>query len=144
MESSMKIIETERLVLRPITEGDAQDIFEYCQNPNVGIHAGWKPHDSIEETREIMKTIFLGQESVFGMTLKETGKLFGTIGLMPDPKRQNDKAMMLGYAISEDYWGNGYATEANPCGYGFWVLRIGTRCDFRLLLPVQSTVEAGN
>lgn len=108
----MKSIETERLILRPVMESDAEDIFNYCRNPNVGINAGWKPHESIEETREIMNLVFLGQENVFGMVLKETNKLFGTIGLIPDPKRQNDKARMIGYAIGEPYWGQGFTTEA--------------------------------
>ncbi len=108
----MKTLETERLILRPIIENDAEAIYEYSQNKNVGINAGWKPHDSIEETHEIMPIVFLNQEYVFGMVLKETGKLFGTIGIIPDPKRQNDKTRMLGYAIGEDYWGKGFTTEA--------------------------------
>ena len=105
-------IETARLILRPVTGSDAEDIYEYSQNKNVGINAGWKPHESIEETLEIMKLIFLDQEFVFGIELKETGKLFGSIGLIPDPKRQNDKSRMIGYAIGEKYWGNGFTTEA--------------------------------
>ncbi len=112
VRNKMKQIETERLILRPITESDAEAIYEYSQNKNVGINAGWKPHESIEETREIMPLVFLNQEYVFGMVLKETGKLFGTIGIIPDPKRQNDKTRMLGYAIGENYWRKGFATEA--------------------------------
>jgi len=108
----MSMIETKRLILRPVTENDAEAIFEYCQNENVGINAGWKPHESIEETREIMKLVFLNKENVFGLVLKENGKLFGSIGLIPDPKRQNDQTRMLGYAIGERYWNKGYATEA--------------------------------
>jgi len=108
----MEIIETERLILRPIREDDAEAIFEYCQNENVGPNAGWKPHETIEETREIMKLVFLDKENVFGIELKETGQLLGSIGLIADPKRQNNKTRMLGYAIGESYWGKGYATEA--------------------------------
>lgn len=108
----MKTLVTERLILRPIIESDAEAIFEYSQGENVGINAGWKPHESIEETREIMKQVFLNQEFVFGIELKATGKLIGSIGLVPDPKRQNDGTRMIGYAIGENYWGNGYTTEA--------------------------------
>ena len=108
----MTKIETERLILRPITDNDAEAIFEYCQSENVGPNAGWKPHESIEETREIMKLVFLDKENVFGIELKETGQLLGSLGLIPDPKRQNDKTRMLGYAIGENYWNKGYATEA--------------------------------
>lgn len=117
----MKTIETDRLLLRHMIEDDANDIFEYAKNEDVGPNAGWKPHESIEETREIMKTIFLDQPSVFGIVLKATGKMIGSIGLIPDPKRENDRALMLGYAIGKDYWRNGYMTEAAKAivSYGF-------------------------
>lgn len=119
-------LETERLILRPITKADAESIYAYSQNKNVGINAGWKPHESIEETHDVMKLVFLNQESVFGIVLKETGKLFGSIGLIPDPKRQNDKTRMIGYAIGEDYWGKGYTTEAvlAVLHYGFEELNL--------------------
>lgn len=109
---NMNNIDTTRLELRHITESDAQDIYEYSQEPNVGPAAGWKPHDNIEETRSVMEAIFLNQPELFGMVLKENGKLIGTVGLIPDPKRANNKALMLGYAMSERYWCKGLMTEA--------------------------------
>jgi len=110
--TEMGVMETERLILRPIVESDAEAIFEYCKNENVGPNAGWKPHADMEETREVMKTVFLYKENVFGIELKEAKKIIGSIGLVPDPKRQNESTRMLGYAIGEDYWGKGYTTEA--------------------------------
>ena len=117
---------TERLLLREIVPEDAVDIFEYSQNPTVGRNAGWKPHESLDETREIMQTIFLGQKSVWGMVQRETKKLIGSIGLIPDPKRENESVLMLGYALGEPYWGRGLMTEAaqTVCGYGFGELRL--------------------
>lgn len=114
------ILETERMILRPVVETDAEAIYDFCKNSNVGINAGWKPHESIEETREVMELVFLNQEFVFAMELKETKTLFGSIGIIPDPKRQNNKTRMIGYAISENYWGKGLATEAVQA-----VLRFG-------------------
>ena len=108
----VQTIETPRLILRPITETDAEAIFEYSKNENVGPNAGWKPHANIEETREVMKIVFLDVKYVFGIELKETGQLFGSIGLISDPKRQNDNTRMMGYAIGENYWNQGYTTEA--------------------------------
>ena len=118
-------IETERLILRQITENDAKAVFEYSRDENVGINAGWKPHESIEETRKIMKLVFLDQENVFGIELKETGQLVGSIGLIADPKRQNDKTRMLGYAIGENYWNKGYATEAVQALIRFGFEKLG-------------------
>ncbi|MDR2914916.1 MAG: GNAT family N-acetyltransferase [Tannerella sp.] len=121
-----KTIETRRLQLRPLRESDAEAIYEYSRGENVGINAGWKPHESIEETRELMPVVFLNQEYVFGVVLKETGKLFGTIGIIPDPKRQNDRTRMIGYAIGEDYWGKGFMTEAvlATLRFGFEELKL--------------------
>lgn len=122
----MKTIETNRLILRPITQNDAEDIFAYSKDENVGINAGWKAHANIEETREIMDIIFLEKENVYGIELKENGKLIGSIGLIDDQKRENNKARMLGYAIGEAYWGKGYTTEAAQAliSYGFDELNL--------------------
>jgi putative acetyltransferase len=108
----MIVLYTQRLILRPIQITDLDDIYEYSRTPNVGPNAGWKPHESKEETLEIMNAIFLDKETVWGIELKETGKIIGSIGLIDDPKRQNDRVKMIGYAMSESYWGQGIMTEA--------------------------------
>lgn len=120
-------IETPRLVLRPVTEEDEEDVFEYSKSEQVGPNAGWKPHANKAETREVMRAFFLDKENVFGIVLKETGKVIGTIGLVPDPKRENDQARSVGYAIGEAYWGKGLMTEAAQAliRYGFETLRVG-------------------
>lgn len=120
------IIETERLILRPITYSDDDAIFDYSKNPNVGPNAGWKPHESIEETRDIIKTVFAEKKNVLGIVLKETGTLIGSIGVVEDLKRDNGKVKMLGYAIGENYWGNGYVSEAARAilEYGFAELEL--------------------
>lgn len=121
-------ITTSRLLLRPITLNDAADVFEYSAGPNVGVNAGWKPHDNIEETIEIIKLIFLDKPAIFGLVLKETGKLIGSAGLMDDPKRVNPGVKMLGYAMGEQYWGKGLMTEAAGAiiNYAFRELK----CDY--------------
>lgn len=115
------IIETKRLILRPIYADDAQDIFEYSKQPDVGPNAGWKPHESLEETIGVMNSIFINAEGVFGIVVKKTEKLIGTIGLVEDPKRDNKMAKMLEYALSNEYWGEGIMTEAAKAivAYGF-------------------------
>ena len=126
MKQNSMILETKRLILRPIIKSDAEDIFEYSKGENVGPNAGWKPHKDIEETISIMECIFLDKEGVFGIISKETNKLIGSIGLISDPKRENDQIKMLGYAIGEKYWGKGYMTEAARAliEYGFNILNL--------------------
>ena len=112
---------TERLTLRPFQESDVQAIFTSCQNPKLGNNAGWTPHQTLEESREVLHTIFMGQESVWAITLKETQQLIGSIGLIPDPQRQNTQVRMIGYWLDEAYWGKGYMSEAAQAviKYGF-------------------------
>lgn len=105
-------LETERLILRPIHLTDSHDFFEYAQHPEVGPNAGWKPHETLEETVKIIKEIFLEQDTIWGIVRKTDAKLIGSVGLLPDPKRSNDQAMMLGYALGYPYWYQGYMTEA--------------------------------
>ena len=107
------MIETARLVLRPIVKEDARDIFAYAQNPDVGPDAGWMPHTSLFETKAIMEQVFLNQEDVFGVVEKATGRMIGTIGFTPDAMRKDDELRMLGYSIGKESWNKGYITEAS-------------------------------
>ena len=56
------ILTTERLVLRPWTEADAESLFEYAKDPDVGPIAGWSPHKSVEESLNVIKKVFSGKE----------------------------------------------------------------------------------
>ena len=56
------ILTTERLVLRPWTETDAESLYKYAKDPDVGTSAGWSAHKSVEESLEIIKTVFTGKE----------------------------------------------------------------------------------
>lgn len=121
MEINYMELNTNRLILRPITADDAEDMYEYSKDECVGLNAGWKPHESISETMEIMNLIFIGADCTFGIILKDSGKLIGSAGLIDDPKRENERVRMLGYSIGKDYWGRGYMTEAAKaiidCGF---------------------------
>ena len=117
----MTEIRTERLILRSVTENDAEDIYEYSKDPEIGPKAGWKPHESVEETKKLFPDIFLKQPSVFAIVMPENGKVIGTIGLINDEKRSYDKVRMLGYALGKEYHCRGYMTEAAKAviEYGF-------------------------
>ena len=51
-------METERLCLRPWRESDAEVLYRLASDPEVGPRAGWPPHQSVEESREIILTVF--------------------------------------------------------------------------------------
>ena len=41
-------METQRLILRPWTENDAESLYNYAKVPAIGPIAGWPPHTSVE------------------------------------------------------------------------------------------------
>ena len=64
-------IETARLILRPWLESDAEALFKYANDPEVGPRAGWPPHKSVEESREIIRTLF-STEGMWAVIWRET------------------------------------------------------------------------
>ena len=48
---------TQRLIIRPLSILDADDMYEYAKTPYVGPTAGWPPHSSVQETISIIKTM---------------------------------------------------------------------------------------
>lgn len=99
------ILETKRLIIRPIVEADASDVFEYAKNPNVGSLAGFKPHESIEETKSVIDTVL--KIDSLAIVLKGTNKVIGVITL----SKKLDDIYELGYSLSENYWHKGLMSE---------------------------------
>ena len=48
---------TERLILRPWKESDAESLFEYAKDPKVGPIAGWPVHTSVNDSLNIIKNV---------------------------------------------------------------------------------------
>ena len=106
--------ETKRLVLRPWCENDAEDLYKYASDPEVGPPAGWPPHSSVENSREIIRNI-LSIPETYAVCLKENGKPVGSIGLkMGENTDMTDRTdeCELGYWIGKAYWGQGMIPEA--------------------------------
>ncbi|MBR0131086.1 MAG: GNAT family N-acetyltransferase, partial [Firmicutes bacterium] len=81
------VLETERLILRPWKESDLQDFFEYASVDGVGQMAGWLPHESIEQSRDILSR-FIAHKHTFALELKENGKVIGSLGIESSERRQ--------------------------------------------------------
>ena len=47
-------METERILLRPWRDSDAEVLYKWASDPDVGPRAGWAPHQSVEESLEII------------------------------------------------------------------------------------------
>jgi RimJ/RimL family protein N-acetyltransferase len=108
----MKTLENGNLILKEMTLDDAPDMYDYAKDMRVGPYAGWSPHKSLEETRHILKSMIDSNE-VWGIYLKENGKLVGTIGLHHGQYPLNDeKVHSLGFVLHPDYWGMNIMKQA--------------------------------
>ena len=108
----METLQTNRLILRCFEDKDDKDLYAYAKNPKVGPNAGWKPHSDLKESQRIIHLFILNQD-VWAIEDKKTHKVIGSIGLHKDQKRELKKALMLGFVLSEDYWGQGIIKEAS-------------------------------
>ena len=107
-------MDTKRLILRRWEENDAEDLYRYAKDPEVGPIAGWPPHQNIEESRTIIRTVFSGKEA-YAVCLKEDGKAIGAIELKLNgytDLTDRDDECELGYWLGKPFWGKGIMPEA--------------------------------
>lgn len=115
MSSNYKI-ETENLILRPFSLEDVNKVFKLSQEEGMRQWIPDQVYEDEEETVGVLKFLMAQYEGepnpkeapfILGVTLKETGELIGNVGLSP-----LGDDVEIGYAIGEEYQGNGYATES--------------------------------
>ena len=108
------LLETKRLILRRWNEDDAGDLYKYAADPAVGPIAGWPAHQSIEESRDVIRNVFNGKEA-YAVCLKEDGKAIGAIELKlnghTDMTDRDDECEM-GFWLGKPFWGQGIMPEA--------------------------------
>jgi len=105
-------LETKRLIIKPITLDDKNEIFEYRSDTETNKYQGWIPKtiDDVE--------IFIGKISKqinepvtwfqFVIIEKETQKVVGDLGI----HFLNDEQAEIGCTLEKSKHGKGYATEA--------------------------------
>lgn len=108
------ILETERLILRHWKESDAESLFQYASDPDIGPIAGWPPHKSVEESLNVIKTVFTGAEC-YAVCEKDSDRAIGAIELKLNghtDMTERDDECELGYWLGKPFWGRGYIPEA--------------------------------
>ncbi len=128
------ILETNRLILRPLTLEDAEAAYHgWTGSAEVSKYVSWLPHHSIDDTREWLKEISWEQvvavgsmrdNYIWGFVLKETDELFGSGGLIWEDKYQ---LYQIGYNINQSHWNCGYTTEAMQSVLDFAAKSLGIR-----------------
>lgn len=127
------LLETDRLLLRPLEIEDVDAMFSMDNNPNVHKYLWQTPTQTKDETREIIKMVQkqyvdnnIGR---YATILKETGEFIGWTGIKyVDDHIENGNSNFFdyGYRLDEKFWNKGYGTEASFfwLDYGFKYLKI--------------------
>ena len=107
---------TERLILRAWHKTDLADLHEYASVPGVGEMAGWVHHRTLEISKALLKS-FIETKDVFAIAHQKDKKVIGSLGLHYSWANDDDKykdliVKEIGYVLSKDYWGQGFAPEA--------------------------------
>ena len=105
----MSIIHTDRLVLRPLRENDAQAMFtNWTYDERVAKYCRWHPHKNIEQTKEYLK-MCIDAEYCWAITLKGKDEPIGCIDVVGENSFGVNE---IGYVLMYEQWGNGFMTEA--------------------------------
>lgn len=105
------VIETDRLILRPLTVADAKAVLKWTGDSRVSKYMAYTGYDDINIAIEWLSSLTdEKKEWNWGFVLKENGKLIGSGSI------GEDKFMAgywgIGYNIRYDCWNKGYTTEA--------------------------------
>ena len=123
----MERLTTGRLLLRAFEPEDLQSLYAYCSEPDTGIHADKKPHESIEESRQLLNQL-MQEDLTWAICDNVSGKNIGAVWLREDHRRRRDKSRcrVLGYLLDKGWWGQGLMTEAVSCvvDYAFKNLQL--------------------
>ncbi len=143
-------IETEHLLLRPLTMADDEAIYAYGSDPEVSKYALCETHQSIEDARTFLRTVMDEYEhqkpSALGIVLQENRNLIGTIGYLN--WNADHKRIEIGYALSRHFWNKGFVTEAtNGLIDHFFrnsdLIRIEARCRLENIGSARVMEKAG-
>lgn len=108
------VIETERLILRQITNDDVKEVFELRSNPET---MKYIPRPLVKTTEDALEHIAMIEEKIvtnvginWGITLKDQPKVLGIIGyyrMQPENYRAE-----IGYMLLPEYHNKGIISEA--------------------------------
>lgn len=106
-------METPRLMMKLVNRSDAQDMFDYCSDPENTRYVFWDCHRNVNDTYCYidglldMKTI--GESMTWALFHKDEHVVIGTVDLVYNEKFQG---VELGYIVNRRFWRKGYAYEA--------------------------------
>ena len=112
--NSKKSLESERLLLRPLTLADAEAVYlHWASDPAVTKYLRWEPNQSVADSEtwlgQVEQLYAEGRDYCYGMERKSDGRLVGSIGAF---YHEESGRYEVGYCLERALWGQGYMTEA--------------------------------
>lgn len=137
--SNLPQIKTERLILRPLTTEDADDVFFFTSQPETTLFLTWEPHaflsDTIKFIQHYLDKAAQGNPTQWGIELTGEKKIIGITGFI-DFSLEHHKGE-IAFVLSADYRGHGLMKEANRAvfNFGFTAMQLNR---------IQAKVEVEN
>ncbi len=103
------ILESNRLILRPFSIDDIDDVFLYASDNIVTKYLTWPSHTDITQTEKTVKEHYIDKIGTFAIELKSEHRCIGCIELRLCI--EHNKAS-FGYVLSKKYWNNNYMSES--------------------------------
>ena len=104
-------LHTARLDIRPLCALDASDVYAYASLPEVAEKAGWRTHESLADTNEILQD-WIEEDARHAIVLRDTGRVIGHIAIYPDSEEEREDTRELGFALHPAYQRKGIMREA--------------------------------
>jgi glyoxylase I family protein len=124
IESERPILETARLVLRPVRMADADALLPSFRDPDTMRYWAHPPISTLDEMRAILARNLPPQNRAGGSfaITRDGGTAIGCVNFYSE----RDAMSGLGYIIDKSYWGQGYVGEAVAAAtdYGFAELKL--------------------
>jgi RimJ/RimL family protein N-acetyltransferase len=132
----MTVLETNRLIMRPLTGDDFDDYATMLSDPQVadGLaeNAGTSPEDAWRSL-----TLFIGHREIRGyshwaLVEKATGRFVGRAGPW---QPHGFPGLGIGWCLAREHWGKGYATEAARASLDYCLTELRAREVISIILP---------
>ena len=117
---------TRRLLLREYTKSDFDAVHRFASDPAVATFVGWGPNTP-EDTRAFLDECATEQagspRTSYTLAVTDPGnEPFGSVGIYIGEGTQQAE---MGFVISPDRWGSGYATESAEAVLHFGFQSLG-------------------
>jgi len=142
LKLTVPVIETKRLILRPIQIEDANDLFEYASDEEVVRLLSWPKHENVQRSETSIREHFLprperGIPEAYAIVHKADHKMIGTVDVHTV---RFDDVGEIGYALNRLYHNQGLMSEALIAALPIWF----NHCGFRRLEIMHNEINIGS